>query len=236
MIGLGIMGSAMSANLIAAGYPVIGYDVLAKRRQDHRRAGGRVARRCGDVGRQAQIVVCSLPSSDALCATAEELAATARPPLVVIETSTLPIAVKQAARRTLAARGVILLDCPLSGTGSQARNRDLVVYASGDRRAYRRVAPVLDAFARAHYHVGAFGAGSKMKFVANLLVAVHNGRGRGARAGDEMWPRSRDDAQGDSRRAGSSPHARGARADDGQGRLCRRADEARDLAEGHEII
>jgi len=174
MIGLGIMGSAMAANLIAAGYPVIGYDVLAKRREDHRRAGGRVARRCRDIVRQAEIVVCSLPSSDALRATAEELAAAARPPLVVIETSTLPIAVKQVARRTLAARGAILLDCPLSGTGSQARNRDLVVYASGDRRAYRRVSPVLDAFARAHYHVGAFGAGSKTKFVANLLVAVHN--------------------------------------------------------------
>jgi len=52
--------------------------------------------------------------------------------------------------------------------------KDLVVYASGDRRAYRRVVPVLDAFARAHYYVGAFGAGSKMKFVANLLVAIHN--------------------------------------------------------------
>jgi 3-hydroxyisobutyrate dehydrogenase-like beta-hydroxyacid dehydrogenase len=62
----------------------------------------------------------------------------------------------------------------LSGTGSQARTKDLVVYASGDRKAYRRVAPVLDAFARAHYLVGPFGAGSKMKFVANLLVAIHN--------------------------------------------------------------
>jgi putative dehydrogenase len=62
----------------------------------------------------------------------------------------------------------------LSGTGAQARAKDLVVYASGDRGIYRRVIPILDAFARAHYYVGGFGAGSKMKFVANLLVAVHN--------------------------------------------------------------
>ena len=74
----------------------------------------------------------------------------------------------------LAARGTVLLDCPLSGTGAQARTRDLVVYASGDRRAYRRVIPILDAVARAHYFIGVFGSGSKMKFVANLLVAVHN--------------------------------------------------------------
>jgi 3-hydroxyisobutyrate dehydrogenase-like beta-hydroxyacid dehydrogenase len=173
VIGLGIMGSAMAANLMRAGYSVVGYDVLAKRRGAHRRAGGQVAQRCAEVGRRADVVICSLPSAGALIQTAADLAGE-RPPRIVMETSTLPIAVKQAARRRLSARGTILLDCPLSGTGSQARAKDLVVYASGDRRAYRHVTPILDAFARAHYHVGAFGAGSKMKFVANLLVAIHN--------------------------------------------------------------
>jgi 3-hydroxyisobutyrate dehydrogenase-like beta-hydroxyacid dehydrogenase len=174
MIGLGIMGSAMSANLMRAGYQVIGYDVLAKRRQDHRQAGGKVARNSREVGRRAAIVVCSLPSSEALLQTTAELAESRRPQQIVIETSTLPIVVKQEARRSLGARGTILLDCPLSGTGAQARAKDLVVYASGDRGAYRRAVPTMEGFARAHYYVGAFGAGSKMKFVANLLVAVHN--------------------------------------------------------------
>lgn len=175
MIGLGIMGSAMSANLMRAGYRVIGYDVAAARRQHHRRGGGVVASSSRAVARRAEVIISSLPSSEALLQTAEALAGVARPgPLVVVETSTLPIAVKEAARRRLRARGAVLLDCPLSGTGAQARARDLVVYASGDRRACRRIAPVLEAFARAQYYVGAFGAGSKMKFVANLLVAVHN--------------------------------------------------------------
>jgi 3-hydroxyisobutyrate dehydrogenase-like beta-hydroxyacid dehydrogenase len=174
MIGLGIMGSAMSANLMRAGYRVIGYDVLARRRQAHRRAGGEAARSCRDVGRRAAIVVSSLPSSEALLQTAAELAKSPRPPQVVIEASTLPIAVKEEARRRVAARGTILLDCPLSGTGSQARTKDLAVFASGDRRAYRRAGPVMEGFARAHYYVGPFGNGSKMKFVANLLVAIHN--------------------------------------------------------------
>jgi L-threonate 2-dehydrogenase len=69
---------------------------------------------------------------------------------------------------------VTLLDCPLSGTGAQARTKDLAVYASGPRAACRRAVPVFEGLARAHYYVGAFGAGSKMKFVANLLVAIHN--------------------------------------------------------------
>jgi L-threonate 2-dehydrogenase len=167
------MGSAMSANLIRAGYSVVGFDVIEGRRRAHRRAGGAVAATCREVGTKAGIIICSLPSSAALLQTADALVEVARPRLV-IETSTLPLDVKEAARRRLAARGVVMLDCPLSGTGSQARTGDLVVYASGDRRAYRTATPVFDAIARAHYHVGVFGNGSKVKFVANLLVAIHN--------------------------------------------------------------
>jgi len=173
VVGLGIMGSAMAGSLMKAGYRVVGFDPLEKRRREHRRAGGVPLRRCRDVGLEAGVVITSLPSADALLTTAGELVET-RPPHIVIETSTLPIEVKEAARKRLASTGTTLLDCPLSGTGSQARARDLVVYASGDRRAYRRVSPVLDAIARAHHHVGAFGNGSKTKFVANLLVAIHN--------------------------------------------------------------
>lgn len=174
MIGLGIMGSAMASSLLRAGYTVVGYDPLPARLQQHRRAGGQAASRCAEVAERAEIVISSLPSSDALLETAEELAQSPRRRLVVVETSTLPVAVKEAARARLAGAGVTLLDCPLSGTGAQARTGDLVVYASGNRPAYRRAVPVLEAFARAHYYVGPFGAGSKTKFVANLLVAIHN--------------------------------------------------------------
>lgn len=174
VIGLGIMGSAMAVNLMKAGYPVVGYDVVAARRRGHVRAGGRAARSVRDVGTAAGVVICSLPSAAALLAVAADLAGLRRGPRIVVETSTLPLAVKEEARRRLAAAGTILLDCPLSGTGSQARARDIVVYASGSKTAYRKVVPVMETFARAHYYVGPFGAGSKMKFVANLLVAIHN--------------------------------------------------------------
>ncbi|MBI3047302.1 MAG: NAD(P)-dependent oxidoreductase [Acidobacteria bacterium] len=174
MIGLGIMGSAMAANLVKAGYRVIGYDVLPARRRAHARAGGIAAPSAREVGERAAIVICSLPSAAALAATAAELAAQRGAARIVVETSTLPIAAKERARRRLEVTAITLLDCPLSGTGSQARVRDIVVYASGPRAAYRRVGPVMDAFARARYYVGPFGAGSKTKYVANLLVAIHN--------------------------------------------------------------
>jgi L-threonate 2-dehydrogenase len=91
-----------------------------------------------------------------------------------METSTLPIDDKERARQTLAKKGITLLDCPLSGTGAQARAKDLVIFVSGDKAGFRKAEPYLSGFTRAHYYLGAFGNGSRMKFVANLLVAIHN--------------------------------------------------------------
>src|SRR5580700_2599397 len=118
MIGLGIMGSAMSINLIRAGFNVVGFDVLALRRDALRKAGGRPAKTCRKVARSSATIVTSLPSSEALLDTASQIADSGNRQ-IVIETSTLPISVKEEARTRLAAGGVTLLDCPLSGTGAQ---------------------------------------------------------------------------------------------------------------------
>jgi putative dehydrogenase len=174
MIGLGIMGSAMSHNLLRAGFPVIGYDVSDKARKDHEKAGGKVAKSVAEVAKGAEAIITSLPSYKALATVAEELGAATTKSHVVIETSTMPIAVKEAARDAVAKSGAVLLDCPLSGTGAQARAKDLLIYVSGDKKAYERIAKVLEGFTSAQYYIGPFGDGSKMKFVANLLVAIHN--------------------------------------------------------------
>ncbi len=174
VIGLGIMGSAMAANLVRSGFKVVGHDVAAPARRAHARAGGVVARSNADVARRAPIAITSLPSVAALESVAAEVAAARRRGLIVVETSTLPIEAKQAARAILARTGTTLLDCPLSGTGAQARAKDLLVYASGERAAYAACREVFRGFSRGHHYVGGFGAGSKMKYVANLLVAIHN--------------------------------------------------------------
>jgi len=174
MIGLGIMGSAMAANLVRAKFPVIGYDPVPDRRRALARSRGKPLAAAEAVAKGARIIVLSLPSADALAESAAALARSARRGTIVVETSTLPIPVKEAARVRLARAGVTLLDCPLSGTGAQARTRDLVVFASGPRNAYRRCAPVFEGFARRHRYTGPFGTGSKLKFIANLLVSIHN--------------------------------------------------------------
>ena len=169
VIGLGIMGSAMSANLVKAGFDVRGYDIVAGRRAALKRAGGKPASSIATV--RADVIITSLPSAAALHAVCGKLSGKGR---VVVETSTLPIEDKVKARDALKRKGIMLLDCPLSGTGAQAKTGDLVVFASGDRHAFSRVVSVLKGFSRAHHYLGEFGNGSKMKYVANLMVAIHN--------------------------------------------------------------
>jgi len=173
IVGLGIMGSAIAANLIKAGFRTFGYDILAAPRNALKREGGVAARSAGDVARRAEILLTSLPSAEALESVAEQFAAR-RKSGIVVEMSTLPIEVKLRVRDALKKRGIVLLDCPLSGTGAQAKVKDLVVLGSGDRSAFSKINPVLKGFSRAQYYLGEFGNGSKMKYVANLLVAIHN--------------------------------------------------------------
>ena len=174
MLGLGIMGSAMAANLMKAGLQVWGYDPSVQARQKFKAAGGRVCGGAEVMARSVDAIITSLPNAQALMASAQAIAATAPKGLPVIETSTLDIADKQAARAVLAKRGVVLLDCPLSGTGAQAVRKDLTVFASGPTRDIRRLKPVFDGFSRECFDLGAFGNGMKMKLMANLLVAIHN--------------------------------------------------------------
>jgi L-threonate 2-dehydrogenase len=177
VIGLGIMGSAMSGNLLKAGFQIIGFDIDAARCDALKAKGGVLADSPADVARQTERVILSLPSVaafDQVVSGDNGLTSAAHDDLIVIEAGTLPINVKERGRDALAETGAVMLDCPLSGTGAQAVTRDLAVYASGSEAAYQNCVEIFEGFARAHYHVGPFGNGSKMKFVANHLVAIHN--------------------------------------------------------------
>jgi len=174
LLGLGIMGSAMAGNLMKAGFEVHGFDPTAKARQRFKTSGGHVSKDAADLVQSVDVVITSLPSATALMETANVLAHAGHKGLLVIETSTLDIKDKDAARDVMAKKGVTLLDCPLSGTGAQAARKDLTVYASGPASDIRQLAPVFEGFSKAHFDLGAFGNGMKMKLMANLLVAIHN--------------------------------------------------------------
>jgi L-threonate 2-dehydrogenase len=174
MIGLGIMGGAIARNLVERGWRVIGFDIDPARRAELAQANVTIAEDVGQVVRDAGIIMTSLPTPAAVEDVARAIAGSGQPPRIVVELSTLSIADKLRFEATLKQAGHIALDCPLSGTGAQARNRDLIVYASGDSAAIAQCKNLFADFARQNADLGSFGNGSRMKFVANHLVAIHN--------------------------------------------------------------
>jgi 3-hydroxyisobutyrate dehydrogenase-like beta-hydroxyacid dehydrogenase len=174
VVGLGIMGGAFAQNLVAAGWRVIGYDIAPARRRALARAGVEIAGDATELARKVPTIITSLPNPGALQMTVRAIAAAEVPRRVVIEASTFTIEDKLRAERALRKAGHVMLDCPVSGTGAQARVKDCIVYASGGTAEIKRLRGVFAGFSRAAHDLGAFGNGSRMKYVANLLVAINN--------------------------------------------------------------
>jgi 3-hydroxyisobutyrate dehydrogenase-like beta-hydroxyacid dehydrogenase len=177
VIGLGVMGMPIARHMMASGFEVVGYDIADQAMAAFVRIGGKAAASPREVAERSELVLTLLPSAAALHDVvdgANGLTQAARGASVVAECSTLPIAIKTSARDRLANLGVAMLDCPLSGTGAQAETRDLVVLGSGPRAAYDKCAPAFQAMSRTQRYLGEFGNGSRMKFVANHLVNIHN--------------------------------------------------------------
>lgn len=174
IIGLGIMGGAISRNLRERGWRVIGVDIDAARRTEAAASGVEIASDVASVARTAPVLLLSLPSPAALQDVAGQIAAAGVDRRIVAELSTFAIDDKMTLHAAMQAARHEALDCPLSGTGAQAAHRDLVVYASGERTAVDACMPLFADFAKKTAYLGAFGNGSRMKFVANLLVAIHN--------------------------------------------------------------
>jgi L-threonate 2-dehydrogenase len=174
VVGLGIMGGAFAENLLAAGWRVVGYDTDAARRRALARIGVEIAADAGEVAHRAPTLILSLPKPSALALTAAAIVKAGLPRRVVVEASTFTLKDKAAAEAALRKAGHVLLDCPVSGTGIQAKVKDLVIYASGGTAEIKRLRPLFADFTRLVHDLGAFGNGSRMKYIANLLVAIHN--------------------------------------------------------------
>ncbi len=174
IIGLGKMGLPIAANLLEHGFTVIGY-----RRHmidDFITMGGTPAHSSEEVARQCDVVITCLPEDNALLETVSGehgLIHGAHPGLVIVDIGMLSIKTKEDARRSLEQAGAHMLDCPISGIPPQVLTRKTVLFASGEKDIFEQCKPVLEGFTSTIFYLGDFGAGTKMKCVANLLVGVH---------------------------------------------------------------
>jgi putative dehydrogenase len=174
IVGLGIMGGAIARNLIDRGWHVVGFDIDPVRRAELAQADVVIASDVAQLTREAPVIMTSLPSPAAVEEVAHAIANSGQLSRIVIELSTLSLADKLIFEAILKKAGHIALDCPLSGTGAQAKVRDLVVYASGESEAIAKCMGLFADFAKQSADLGRYGNGSRMKFIANHLVAIHN--------------------------------------------------------------
>ena len=176
IIGLGIMGGTMARSLLAAGYQVLGYDINAAGMRALRRAGGTPMPSVAEVASEADALITSLPSAQALHDVVAGLAGVKprKRGQIVMETSTFPLGDKQQAELALRNQGRVMLDAPISGTASGNPAETWIMYLSGPLAACRQAQPWLSSFTLDAPRVGAFGSGTKLKLAANHHVAILN--------------------------------------------------------------
>jgi 3-hydroxyisobutyrate dehydrogenase-like beta-hydroxyacid dehydrogenase len=176
-IGMGVLGSAMAANIMKSGFDLTGFDVRAETMAEMEALGMKPATSPKDVAEKSDVVVTCLPSLEVLHEVyggEEGLDKADKPGQIAIETSTFPVVEKEKARDTLAAVGKITLDCPVSGNRILAVKKQLTAFGSGDEDAYHEVEDIIGGFALRKFYIGDFGSGMKMKFCGNILNLVHN--------------------------------------------------------------
>jgi 3-hydroxyisobutyrate dehydrogenase-like beta-hydroxyacid dehydrogenase len=230
VVGLGIMGGAIARHLTAAGVTVGGHDPDAFACASAEAAGVAIASTFEELALRSRVLISSLPSASAAIDLAARLAATDVSRRTLIEMSTLALEDKLSVAEILRPSGHDLIDCPISGTGAQMAVKDVALYASGPNSVVKRCTPLLALFSREQFNLGAFGAGTRMKLIANLLVAIHNvaaaeamglGEAAGLDRSDPCW-------------RGQFAYLRTSRADDGRSPICSGDDEAVRLGERHE--
>jgi len=167
VIGLGNIGGAIAANLVADGDEVAVADLDPARVAAIEGAtGGDVAAVSG----ASEITLTSLPAPQDVAAVASAWAAAAPAGAILLDLSTSSPATNQALAETLAATGHHFVEAPLTGGAIGARNRKLVFMVGGDDEPVARCLPVLDRLGRATFHLGPVGAGTTMKLVNSLLA------------------------------------------------------------------
>ena len=175
-IGLGVMGSKMSKNLLKGGYEVVVYNRSRPAVEELLRSGAVAAASPEEMARTCEVVVLSLSDSKGVEETVlgeKGLVHGLAPGSVVIDTSTIDLAVTIKVASVLRERGFYLLDAPVSGGPEGAGAGSLSIMVGGDRSAYERCEGVLGKMGKRVFYLGGSGAGMKMKLFNQALVGVY---------------------------------------------------------------
>lgn len=175
-IGLGHMGLPMARNLLRNGYAVTAFDLADEPLQSFARDGGQTAGSAADAARDARVVISMLPASrhvQGLYLGDGGLLQAISPGSLVLECSTISPTAAREVHAAAAARGIALLDAPVSGGTAGAAAGTLTFMVGGTAEHLQQARPILAAMGCNIFHAGPEGAGQVAKVCNNQLLAVH---------------------------------------------------------------
>ena len=171
-IGLGNMGLPMAANLLKAGHEVSGFDLAAASMQLHAAHGGRAAASVADAVAGAEVVVTMLPAGKHVAAVLPDILAAVQGEPLMIDSSTIDVETARRVAAQAAARGIAMLDAPVSGGVGGATAGTLTFMVGGTDAAFARGLPVLQAMGKTIVHAGEPGAGQSAKICNNMILGI----------------------------------------------------------------
>lgn len=171
-LGLGHMGGPMSANLVAAGHTVRGFDPVAVAAAAAEQHGVSIQPSAAEAVAGADAVVTMLPHGDAVKSCYADILPAARPDTLFIDSSTISVADAREVHALAGSHGFAQLDAPVSGGVAGAVAGRLAFMVGGSEDAVRRATPVLEPMAAKIIHCGAAGAGQAAKICNNMVLAV----------------------------------------------------------------
>ena len=175
-VGLGLMGSRMIANLILAGFPIIGYDIDPDRVTEFAEAGGRPVDDPVSIAAQADVIMLSLPNSDVVDAVVGQslkLFEVNCEGLILIDTTTADPILSEQLAVALRKKGIEMLDATISGTPKMCAERDITLMVGGNEENFKKCESIFSALAKTTYYLGKNGSGALMKLIVNLVLGLN---------------------------------------------------------------
>ena len=175
-VGLGLMGSRMIANLISAGFPVIGYDIDPDSVTAFIEAGGKQIDDPVSMAAQADVIMLSLPNSDVVNTVVSQslkLFEVSCKGLILIDTTTADPVLSEQLAVQLRKKGIEMLDATISGTPKMCAERDITLMVGGDEENFKKCESIFSALAKKTYYLGKNGSGALMKLIVNLVLGLN---------------------------------------------------------------
>jgi 3-hydroxyisobutyrate dehydrogenase-like beta-hydroxyacid dehydrogenase len=171
-IGLGKMGSSMSANLLKAGYQMIVFDIVKENTRACAEAGARVAESISKLSDSSDVIISMIPNDPILEEVAVEVMGGAQSGTIYIDMSTVsPLASSKVAKES-ETRSIQYLRAPVSGSTALAEAGTLTIFASGPKNAYEEAEPILLSMGNKAFYVGSSEEARYMKLVINIMVGL----------------------------------------------------------------